>query len=129
MAETLTWSFTVGSSSGAGLSSNGSLEAQATTLASVSLDAAMATATDLALQLDDVDKIAALVIASSLEDGTVEVQADGAAVTPLTGPLILNGAAVKLFAGDLTTLKAQNKHATESAELTVLIASQLEAAP
>lgn len=125
MVETLTWSFTAGSSSGAGLSSNGFREVEASTSASVSLDANMATATDLELQLDDVDKIAFLAVAASLSDGSVEIQADGASPTALTGPLILYGDAVKLFAGDLTTLKVQNKHATEAADLSVLIGSQL----
>ena len=127
MVETLTWSFTAGSSSGAGLASNGSLAAEAATLASVSLDANMAAAIDLALQLADVDQIAFLAIAASLEDGSVEVQADGANPTVLTGPLILYGEAVKLFAGDLTTLKVQNKHPTEAAELSVLIGRMLSA--
>ena len=68
-----------------------------------------------------------LAISSSISDGTVEVQADGAAPTPLTGPMILYGDAVGLFAGDLTTLKAQNKHATDEAELSVLIGFKLGA--
>ena len=129
MSEEITWSFTAGSSSGAGLSSNGSLEAEATTSAVVNLDANMAQAANLALQLDTVDKIAFLAISSSILDGKVEVQADGTTPTSLTGPLILYGSAVKLFANNLTTLKAQNKHASDEAQLSVLIGRKLSAEP
>jgi hypothetical protein len=125
MAETLSWSFTAGASSGAGLNSSGSLVAEAATSAVVTLDANMASPTTLTLQLDDVDRIAFLAIASSISDGSVEVQADGADPTPLTGPLILYGAGVKLFAGSLDTLKAQNKHTTGSAQLSMLIGRKL----
>jgi len=127
VAETISWSFTAGASSGAGLSSNGTLEAEAVTAAVVSLEANMSDAADLAMQLEDVDRIAFLAVSASLTDGSVEIQADGANPTPLTGPLLLYGAAVRLFAGDLSTLKVQNKHATDAAELSVLIGSKLSA--
>ena len=127
MAEEISWSFTAGSTSGAGLSSSGALEAEAATSAAVKLDANMGAQADLALQLDTVDKIAFLAISSSIYDGSVEVQATGASATALTGPLILFGGAVKLFATDLSTLKVQNKHATEEAKLSVLIGRKLSA--
>jgi hypothetical protein len=127
MAETVSWAFTAASSSGAGIASGGSLAADGTTSASVQLDAAMASAAALTLQLDDVDRIAFLGIVPSLTDGSVEVQADGGSATKLTGPLMLFGAAVKLFAGDLTTLKAQNRHATKAATLSVLLGLKLGA--
>lgn len=127
MPETVSWSFTAASSSGAGIASGGALPADGTASASVQLDAAMAAAATLTLQLDNVDRIAFLGLVPSLTDGSVEVQADGAAATKLSGPLMLFGAAVKLFAGDLTTLKAQNRHATKAATLAVLIGLKLGA--
>ena len=127
MAETLSWSFTTASSSGAGVASSGSLTVDGTASASVQLDAAKAAASPLTLQFDQVDRIAFLGIVPSLTDGSVEVQGDGAAATKLTGPLMLFGAAVKLFTGDLTTLKAQNTHATKTATLSVLIGLKLGA--
>ena len=87
----------------------------------------MAAQAELALQLDSVDKIVFLAISSSINDGSVEVQATGADATALTGPMILYGGAVKLFATDLSTLKVQNKHAAEKATLSVLIGHKLSA--
>jgi hypothetical protein len=127
MVETVSWSFTTASSSGAGVASAGSLAADGTASASVQLDAGMASAASLTLQLDDVDRIAFLGLVPSLTDGSVEVQADGASATKLTGPLMLFGEAVKLFADDLTTLRAQNRHATRPATLSVLLGLKLGA--
>ncbi|MDP3415497.1 hypothetical protein [Falsiroseomonas sp.] len=127
MAETLSWSVTMASSSGAGVASHGALVADGTSSASVQLDAGMAAAAPLTLQLDNVDRIAFLGLVPSLTDGSVEVQADGAAATKLSGPLMLFGGAVKLFAGDLSTLKAQNRHTTKAATLSVLIGLKLGA--
>jgi hypothetical protein len=121
MAETISWSFIAASSSGAGVRSNGVRPAGGTTSASIQLDANMGSATTLMLQLDKVDNIAFFGIAPSLTDGSVEVQAGSGTLTKLTGPLMLFGGAVKLFASDLTTLKAQNKHTTETATLSFLI--------
>jgi hypothetical protein len=71
--------------------------------------------------VDDVDKVNFLAISSDLLDGKVLVKADGATATPLTGPLLLPGAAVKLFAEDLTTLTVHNTSLNNSAKLSVLI--------
>lgn len=125
LVDSVSWSFTVGASSGAGFSSNGKHDVEATTSAVVALEANMNAPTDLSLQLADVEKIAFLAIGSSLADGSVEVKADGADAVAMTGPLILFGKAVKLFAGDLATLSVQNKHATKEAKLTLLIARKL----
>lgn len=125
MPETVSWSISVGASSGAGLASHGALGAEAATFAKVDLDAAMPAATDLALQIADTGGIVFFAVSASRNDGSVTVQGDGAAPTPLTGPLILFGEAVGLFAGDLTALKAQNTHATEAATLTILIGRAL----
>lgn len=125
MSEKITWSFTAGASSGAGLTSNGSIDAGATMSLTETLDANMTGTRDLMLQLDTAASIVFLAVESSVSDGTVEVQADGATATKLTGPLVLVGNAVGLFANDLTTLKAQNKHTTEEAVLSVLIGLKL----
>ncbi|UVO55706.1 hypothetical protein [Sphingomonas sp. SUN039] len=118
MPQTLTWSFSAGSPSGA-LNTSGSTEVDALVSASVTLDAAMANTKDLALQIDDVAKVRFLSISSSDSGGKVEVKGSGAAIA-LTGPLVLYGAAVPLFATDLSTIKVQNKHATNPATLTIL---------
>ena len=73
MAETISWSFTAGASSGAGLSSNGTLEAEAVTSAVVSLEANMSDAADLAMQLEAVDRIAFLAVSASIADGSIEI--------------------------------------------------------
>ena len=125
MPDSISWSISAGATSGVGLSSNGSINAEAATAASVSLDANMAGQEDLALQIAAVDKVAFFAVDASISDGTVEIQADGATATKLRGPLVLIGDAVGLFASDLSTLKVQNKHATEPATLTVMIGRNL----
>ena len=127
MSDTISWSFTVGAASGAGLDMAGALATEAATSATIDLEPAMGAQSSLALQLADVSKLNFLAISCTVLDGAVEVQADGAAVTKLTGPLILFGDGIKLFAGSLATLKVQNKHATEAATLSVLIGRNLDA--
>jgi hypothetical protein len=120
MAQNISWTYSA-DNSGGGINASGSTIVDAVISASVDLDAAMAQKKDLALQVDDVSKVAFLVIASSLYDGKVEIQATGTNPTALAGPLILYGAAVGLFASDLTTLKVQNKSAQTAATLSILI--------
>lgn len=125
MSELLSWSLSAGAPSGVGVNQSGSVETEAITTATVDLEAAMAAAKDLALQVDDVTKVDFLIVTCTLNDGKVEVQADGAAATPLTGPLVLFGGAVGLFAGDLDKLSVQNKSPTTAAKLSILIGLQL----
>ncbi|MFZ1468383.1 MAG: hypothetical protein WAT09_05315 [Paracoccaceae bacterium] len=87
---------------------------------SVDLEAGSA-ARDLVLQVDTVDNVAFLAVSSSLADGKVTIKADGATATALTGPILLFGAGVKLFAGDLTTLTVHNTSAVTAAKVTILI--------
>jgi len=125
MTQKLTWSFSAGSASGA-LNTTGSTEVEAVFNATVDLDANMANASTLALQIDDVAKVKLLAISSSLNDGKVEVKGSGSAIA-LTGPMVLYGAAVALFATDLSTIKVQNKSASVPASLTILVGLALGA--
>ena len=121
MQQSLSWSFTAGTSGGYGVNVGGVVEVEAVFSASVVLDANMAQAKDVALQIDDVDKLDLLVITSSLNDGSVEVKSDTDAVTKVTGPIVLFGNAAKLFAGDLEKISLQNKSADETAGISILI--------
>lgn len=120
MLQNLSWSFSAGSPGGA-INTSGNTATDAVISASIELGAAMGAAQNIALQVDDVDKVAFLAISSSLNDGKVEIQGTGANATIVTGPLILYGNAVSLFADDLTTLKVQNKSADKDAILSILI--------
>jgi hypothetical protein len=80
---------------------------------------------DLALQIGDVDKLAFFILTSSLTDGSVEVKADTATRTKLTGPIILFGAAIKLFAGSLDTITLKNSSTADAADIRILMGSKL----
>ena len=120
MSETISWSLTAGGTSGSGVNAAGATTGDATVSVSVDLDPA-SPARALTLQVDNVDKVSFLAISSSLLDGNVTVKATGAAATKLTGPILLFGEAVALFASDLTTLTVQNTSADKAAKLSVLI--------
>lgn len=117
--QTLAWSFSAGATGGA-LNLSGQTDVDAVISAEVALDAAMASQTPLTLQIEDVDKVLFLAISSSLQDGSVEIAVAADAI-PMTGPLILFGKAVALFASDLTTLNVQNKSVDSAASLKILI--------
>lgn len=120
MSETISWSLTAGGASGSGVNAAGATTGDATVSVSVDLDPA-GPERALTLQVDDVDKVSFLAISSSLLDGKVTVKATGAAATKLTGPILLFGEAVALFASDLTTLTVKNNSADKAAKLSVLI--------
>lgn len=120
MSETIVWSFTAGGTSGSAIQSKGSSVGDGIVSVSVDLEAGSA-ARDLVLQVDTVDNVAFLAVSSSLADGKVTIKADGATATALTGPILLFGAGVKLFAGDLTTLTVHNTSAVTAAKVTILI--------
>ena len=83
----------------------------------------MANAIELDLQLDDVDKLDFLLVSSSDYDTKVEVKGD-ASVVKLTGPLLLFGDSIKLFATSLDKLTIQNKSDKET-ELQIIIGQKL----
>ena len=126
MSQKFSWSFSGGAPSGAGVNNSGSAEIDAITSAAVTLVKAMPADRDLALQIDDVEKLAFFIMTSSLNDGSVDVKADGATRTKLTGPLILYGEAIALCAGDLQTLSRRNSSATDAAEITILMGFKLD---
>jgi hypothetical protein len=125
VTQLMSWSFNAGAPTGVGVNASGSASVDAITTAGVTLEANMPAAEDLALQFDDVGKVDFLVLTSSLTSGEVEVKADGAAVTKLTGPLVLFGNAVKLFAGNLGKVSVQNKSADKKAEIAILVGLSL----
>lgn len=120
MPETISWSLTAGGTSGSTIQTKGFSSGDAIVSVTVVLDAGSAER-DLTLQVDDVDKVEFLAVSTNLYDGKVNVKADGAVATALTGPILLFGAGVRLFASDLTTLTAHNTSAVDPATLTVLI--------
>jgi hypothetical protein len=120
MTETIVWSLTAGGTSGSAVQTKGASVGDGIISVSVELDAA-SSARDLALQIDTVDNVAVLAISSTLFDGSVTVKADGANATALSGPILLFGEAVKLFAGDLTTLTVENTSVVSAARITILI--------
>jgi hypothetical protein len=125
MPQKFSWSFSGGTPSGAGANNGGSVEVDAITSAGVTLAKASADR-ELALQIDDVEKLEFFILTSSLNDGSVDVKADTATRTAITGPLILYGAAIKLFAGDLQTLTLKNASATDAADITILMGFKLD---
>jgi hypothetical protein len=126
MPQTYSWSYSGGSPVGAGVNIAGKLEADAIVSAGVQLPKNMAADRELALQIDDVDKLAFLVVASSLYDGSVDVKADTVTRTKLTGPLILHGAAVKLFAANLDKVSLKNSSVAEAADIQILMGLELD---
>lgn len=125
MPQSFSWSYCGGAPSGVGVNNAGNVGVDAITTAGVTLAKAMAADRDLALQIDDVGKVAFFVLTSSLNDGSVEIKADTATRTKLTGPIILYGEAVKLFAGDLDKISLKNSSATDAAEITILMGLKL----
>ncbi|APZ97705.1 hypothetical protein BWQ93_03795 [Sphingopyxis sp. QXT-31] len=125
MPQKFSWSFSGGTPSGAGANEGGSVEVDAITSAEVTLAKASADRA-LALQIDDVEKLAFFILTSSINDGSVGVKADTATRTKITGPLILYGEAIKLFAGDLQTLTLKNASATDAADITILMGFKLD---
>ncbi|HEV7322648.1 MAG TPA: hypothetical protein VGO04_28945 [Ensifer sp.] len=120
MSETITWSLTAAGKSGSAIQAKGASIGDGIVSVSVDLDAGSA-ARDLALQVDKVDNVAFLTISSDLLDGSVTVKADRPNASALSGPILLFGEAVKLFADDLTTLTVHNTSAGKPAKVTVLI--------
>lgn len=120
MSENITWSLTAGGTSGSSIQASGVSKGEGIISVSVELEAA-GDPRPLTLQVDDVDKVNFLAISCDLVDGKVTVQADASSATALTGPILLFGASVKLFAGDLTTLTVQNTSTEKVANLKVLI--------
>lgn len=120
MSETISWSVTAGGPSGTGINAAGATTGDATVSVSIALDPASGERA-LALQVDDVDKVTFLAVSSDLTDGDVTVRATAVDATAITGPMLMFGDAVKLFASDLTTLTVENESVDTAANLSVLI--------
>ena len=120
MAEAISWALNISGTAGSPIQSTGQSSGEGIVSISVDLDASSAERT-LDVQVDDMDRVAFLALSSSLTDGKVTVQADGPDPIALTGPILLVGAAAKLFAGDLSTLKVHNTSAADASTVKVLI--------
>lgn len=120
MTELIAWSLTAGGASSSGIGAAGTTTCDATVSVSVDLDAGGAERA-LTLQVDDVEKVVFLAISCDRLDGSVTVKATAAEASALTGPIVLFGAAVGLFASDLTTLTVHNTSSETAATLSVLV--------
>ncbi len=120
MSESISWSLTAGGTSGSGINTAGATIGDAVVTASVDLEANSGER-DLTLQVDNIEKVTFLAISSDLLDGKVSVKATSDTATKLTGPILLFGHAVKLFADDLTTLTIHNESVDKPAKVSVLI--------
>jgi hypothetical protein len=100
----IAWSISVGDALGAGLTGSGSLEVGAVTTASGSVDAGANQA--LALQFDDVARVALLVVTCNRYDGSVTVRGGDAGdpTLALTGPIVAFGAIAQRLAASLGTV-------------------------
>lgn len=121
MSEAISWSLSANSASGGSASATGITQGDATVSATLTLDPAMSAVRDLALQVDQASAVTFLAITSSLTDGSVAVTPTGGTAIALTGPILLMGAAVPLFAADLGTLAVQNTSPESAATFSVLV--------
>ena len=124
MSESLAWSFNAGSAGGS-LDASGSIDAEAVTVAGVTVDPASNRA--LNIQLADVSKLAFLAIKSSLYGDKVKVKAagSGAKEITLTGPVVMFGGAIALLGPSLATLTVTNDDTAAKADIEILIGSKL----
>lgn len=101
---TIAWSLSAGDAAGSGVTGSGTIAADAVTTASASVDAGASQA--LALQLDDVSRVALLVVTCNRYDGSVTVQGGDAAdpTLALTGPVLAFGDAAQRLAASLGTV-------------------------
>jgi hypothetical protein len=122
----LAWSISVGAGSGPGLTGSGMLDAGAVTTASAEVDAG--TNQDLALQIDDVARVAMLAVTCNRYDGSVTIKGGDAADPSLvlTGPIFAFGAVAQRLAASLGTVKVTAAAAPATpASVTFLIGTSL----
>ena len=130
MPESLAWSLSAGAVGGS-IGDSGKLDVEATTAASVTVDAAVdtntPTARELTFQLADVANIALLVVKASNYSGQVTLQAAGqdAPEVDMTGPLVLFGDGVTLFGDSLATLTITNADDTAAVDVEILLGRKL----
>jgi hypothetical protein len=107
MAEKLSWSVGVGSPGGS-INQSGSLDTEAVTLASVSVNAQ--DSKPLSLQLSQIDKLSFFAVKSSLYSDKLKMKATGAGAPDikLNGPLLLFGDTIKLLGPSLATITVTN---------------------
>lgn len=100
----ISWSISAGDASGAGVAASGIVEAEAVTTAAARVDAGASQ--DLALQIDDVARVALIVVTCSRYDGSVSVKGGDAAdpALSLTGPVVAFGDAAQRLAASLGTV-------------------------
>ena len=124
MPDSISWSFNAASSSGAASKASGKATVDATLAATKSFKKNMGAAEVLKFQLETAASVAFLAVTSTVNDGKVKIKADGDEVA-ITGPLVLHGNALALFADDLSEVSVQNTSTTEAADVSILIGLSL----
>lgn len=125
MPDLISWSFNATASAGGMSKGSGKVEVDAVLVANRTIKKGAA-AEELALQLEAAAKVVFLSITSTSAEVTVKVGTGaGAKTVTLSGPLILYGDGVNLFASDLgkVTLSAPTSDAT--ADVSILIGMKL----
>jgi hypothetical protein len=125
MPDSISWSFNAAGSSGGASKASGKSSVDAVMVANRTIKKGAA-AEELALQLESAAKVALLAITSSSREVTVKVGTGaGAKTVTLTGPLVLHGDAVKLFADDLGKVTLSAPTSDASADVSILIGFNL----
>lgn len=126
MSESISWSLTAGSTGGS-MDDSGTLETEAVTAGSVTVDGGAAQ--ELSFQLTNVDKVVFLAVKASSYAGTVKLKAAGndASEVVMTGPLVLFGEAIKLFGASLATMTVTNQDNAQAVSVHVLLGHRLTA--
>lgn len=122
----LAWSMSLGGASGSNIAASGVVQADAVLTASSTLDPG--TNHDLALQMDDVDRVVAVALTASRYDGSVSVKGGNAndPVLALSGPILAFGAAARRLAASLGTLTVTVAAAPATpATVSILVATRL----
>jgi hypothetical protein len=125
MPDSISWSFNAAASSGGTSKASGKTAVDAVMVANRTIKKGAA-AEELALQLETAAKVALLAITSSSREVTVKVGSGaGAKTVTLTGPLVLHGDAVKLFADDLGKITVSAPTNDASADVSILVGINL----
>lgn len=122
----IAWNLSAGDGSGAGLSFSGTVAAEAVLTGSG--EVAAGASKDLALQIDDVSRVALLVVSCTRYDGSVSIKGGGASDTAiaLDGPVMVFGAAAERLAASLETMTIAAAAAPpEPATVSFLIGTRL----
>lgn len=117
MPDSIAWNFNASAPSGASTKASGKIDVDAVLTARRAVKKGPAVA--MGLQFDDLSKARFFALTSTAYDAKIAVTSDDGDI-PLTGPLLLYGAAIKLFRNDLTSVTITSTFDKE-VEITVMI--------